>query len=278
MEEKLKEAIDEGGLKAHQIVFPSTCQPRLDDTRLPAVSFQNPDFSDLVLCRRALEAVHATDCPATKIPMSPMRNADVQGVRLKEAHRRTGWYLAIIFLPSILKLEEYTMPHVQGGTISGHRLAKDSNTLIVALMRGGEPMAFGVSDGLPKAMFLHAKHATDITKSHVKGPTILVDSVVNNGTTILEFTQHIRTLHQTTPIVVITGVAQSQCLEKGAELRKTLSRLGNVNIVALRLSERRFTGKKASDTGNRLFNTVHMEKGSLSHVVELVRRNVGRFM
>lgn len=64
----------------------------------------------------------------------------------------------------------------------------------MAIMRGGELMAFGVGDTFPLAMLANAKDAADIKLHHPQGQltVILVDSVVNTGKTILEFVQHAR--------------------------------------------------------------------------------------
>lgn len=78
-------------------------------------------------------------------------------------------------LTSAIGLEEFPVPHVQGHEVSGHRLRHESQTLIVALMRGGEPMAFGVNDVFLHAMFVHADEENDLrdppgpTNSHPGG-------------------------------------------------------------------------------------------------------------
>ena len=61
-------------------------------------------------------------------------------------------------------------------------------------MRGGEPMALGVNEALPSASFLHAKHAPDITADQLKpaSAVILVDSVINNGKTMVEFVTRVQ--------------------------------------------------------------------------------------
>ncbi|KAF7853630.1 uncharacterized protein EAF02_011935 [Botrytis sinoallii] len=191
--------------------------------------------------------------------MTPMRNANISGHILREAHYRVGYYLATEFLGNVLGIEEYLVPHVQGHTTSGFRVLHEHQTLIVALMRGGEPMAFGVSEALPLATFLHAEDPEDIKATHVEGQlnVVLVDSVVNSGKTIVEFVEHIRKLHATIRIVVVAGVVQSQVIH-GSSAAKALARSGNFSIVALRLSENKFTGKGTTDTGNRLFNTTYL--------------------
>lgn len=83
--------------------------------------------------------------------------------------------------------------------------------LIVALMRAGEPMALGVNDAFPRAMFRHANEPADITAQHVLGvhSIVLVDAVVNNGDTAVRFIEHIRHLAPAVRVVTVAGVVQS---------------------------------------------------------------------
>ena len=126
-------------------------------------------------------------------------------------------------------------------------------------MRGGEPMAFGVNDAFPLAMFVHASNADDIKLHHLQGQltVIIVDSLINTGKTIVQFMQHVRHLHGTVRIVVVAGVVQAECVSAGT-LNKTLALHPNLHLVALRPSDPKFTGSGTTDTGNRLFNTTHL--------------------
>ena len=188
-----------------------------------------------------------------------MRNAAVAGPDLREAHRRVGWYLAVESLADVVGLEQSSIRHVLGHQTKGYQLFHEQQTTIVALMRGGEPMALGVSDAFPLAMFVHARDADDIKLRHLQGQltVILVDSVVNTGKTIVEFVQHVRELHATIRIVVVAGVVQAQCVSRGS-LNETLACHANLYLIALRLSDTKFTGSGTTDTGNRLFNTTHL--------------------
>jgi len=189
--------------------------------------------------------------------MTSTRDADVAGPALREAHFRVGRYLATEFLTTIVGLERYRIPHVQGYHTDGHRLLHEQQTTIVALMRGGEAMAFGVNDVFPLAMFVHAGRPEDIMLHHLQRQTtvVLVDSVVNSGKTVVEFVQHIRKLHSTIRIVVVAGVAQAR-FEGSFTL--TLAHHRKLSLVALRLSDNKFTGSGTTDTGNRLFNTTRL--------------------
>ncbi|KAG0636937.1 uracil phosphoribosyltransferase-domain-containing protein [Tuber brumale] len=262
MDAALLNAIDNDGLRARQALLPSNAPPRLDTTKLPLIQLTDPEFIDLVIRRRSrhpLQVLHAADRNAAKLLMTPMRDATVAGPALREAHRRVGWYLTTEFLTEMIGLEEYPIPHVQGHQTSGYRLCHEEKTSIVALMRGGEPMALGVNDALPRAMFVHAKRPEDIEPNHLlrQHTVVLVDSVVNSGTTVVNFVQRIRSLHATIRIVVVAGVVQAQSVSEGSPAH-ALARHTNFSLVALRLSDNKFTGRGTTDTGNRLFNTTHL--------------------
>ncbi len=263
MDAALTNAIDNEGLRARQALLPRNASPRLDTTKLPLIQLTEHEFVDSVLCRRSrhtgLQVLHATDRNAAKLLMTPTRDAAAAGPILREAHRRVGWYLATEFLADVIGLEEYPIPHVQGHHTSGYRLFHERQTSIVALMRGGEAMALGVNDAFPLAMFVHASHPDDIMLHHLRGQltVVLVDSVVNSGKTVVQYVQHVRNLHATIRIVVVAGVAQAQSIS-GGSLVQTLSHHSKLSLVALRLSDNKFTGRGTTDTGNRLFNTTHV--------------------
>ena len=257
MDAALTSAIDNDNIRVCQVLLPSTVPPRVNTAKLPQIKLTDHEFVNSVLSH--LHIVHATNRSAAKLLITPMRDARVAGPALREAHRRTGWYLANEFLTDLIGFEEFLIPHVQGHDVVGHRLLHESQTLIVALMRGGEPMAFGVNDAFPRAMFVHADHHDDITTELLKDrlTIILVDSVMNSGKTILQFVKHVRKLHVTIQIVIIVGVVQSQSVCGRSPIRM-FAHDAKLTVVALRFSENKFTGKGTTDTGNRLFNTVHL--------------------
>ena len=263
MDAALMKAIVEEGLRAHQTLLPRNAEPRLDSTRLPIFQLRDSKSLGSILSRRSrhagLQVLHATDRKAAKLLMTPMRDAHLAGPVLREAHRRVGWYLATEFLADVIGIEEYPIAHVQGNPTSGYRLFHEQQISIVALMRGGEPMALGVNDALPLAMFVHASRPEDIMLHHLQGQltVVLVDSVVNSGKTVVQFVQHVRNLHATIRIVVIAGVIQAE-LVSGGLLVQALALHDKVDLIALRLSDNKFTGRGNTDTGNRLFNTTHL--------------------
>ena len=262
MEKALLHAIDNNGLRVSQVLLPPHASPRLDTTKLPHVRFTDKEFLESIIRRRkptSLRIIHATDRSATKLLMTPMRDATVAGPALRKAHGEVGSYLAIEFLTSTIGLEEYMTLHVQGHPTSGFQLRHEQQTTIVALMRGGEPMAFGVSNVFRLAMFVHATQPSDIKPYHLakQRNILLVDSVVNSGKSVAEFIRHVRSLDTTIRIVVIAGVVQAQSLSEG-DFSQALEHDMNLSLVALRLSSNKFTGRGTTDTGNRLFNTTHL--------------------
>ncbi|KAK5263509.1 hypothetical protein LTR96_011093 [Exophiala xenobiotica] len=263
MDAALDNAIVTEGLQARQTLLATNASPRLDTNKLPLIRLGDAVFLDSVLphrrCRSTLKVIHLTKSNAAKILMTPMRDAGISGPRLREAHRRTGWYLANSALPDVVGVEEFRIPHVQGHHTTGYRLADEQRTLIVALMRGGEAMGFGVNDAFPLASFLHAKRPEDITAGHLKdvSTVVLVDSVVNSGQTMVDFLQRVHHLEVSVRIVMVAGVAQRQSIGKLEKCQAALQHQ-NVCLIALRTSDNQFTGHGGTDTGNRLFNTTKL--------------------
>ncbi|KAJ9657513.1 hypothetical protein H2198_004274 [Neophaeococcomyces mojaviensis] len=253
MDVQLAKAIDEG-LGAHQVLLPSTAPPRLNTTKLPVMQLAH--VIPTVLNNHPFQFFLAANKNSAKILATPTRDANVSGPALRAAHHRVGWYLATEHLSNIISTEKYTIPHVTGGSTEGYRYHKEKQTVIVALMRGGEPMALGVSDAMPGAMFVHAKDPHDLKSHHLKDQStvILVDSVINTGKSIVEFLHHIRKLHTNIRIIVLAGVIQADVIDEGK-----FNTFSNTTLVALRRSERKFTGRGGTDTGNRLFNTTQLD-------------------
>ncbi|KAK1589960.1 uracil phosphoribosyltransferase-domain-containing protein [Colletotrichum navitas] len=257
MDAVLSKAIDEGNFRPRQALIPDSSTPRLDLDKLPLVNIASQAFVKSVTSRRRLQVVHATAKNAAKLLMTPTRDAAIAGHSLRVAHHQVGWYLATEFLTGVLGVEKYPIAHVQGRITDGYRLLNEDSTAVVALMRGGEPMALGVSEAFPKAMFLHAGGPEDLNSENLAGKqtVLLVDSVVNSGKTIVEFVEKIRKLDAIKRIVVVAGVVQEKAISNVLE---PLANAADLGLVALRLSENKFTGKGGTDTGNRLFNTTQL--------------------
>ncbi|KAF2217531.1 hypothetical protein CERZMDRAFT_119404 [Cercospora zeae-maydis SCOH1-5] len=242
-----------------QVLLPASV-PMLDVPGLPVGTLAQLNLS--APKHWSLDVRNAGGKNTAKILMSATRDATVSGRALQEAHRKVGWYLATEYLPDVIGLESFKLSHVQGGYTAGHRLRDESKTTIIALMRGGEPMAFGVHDALPRAKFLHASHPSDIELGHIRGQEniIVVDSVINSGKSIAEHVNRIRTFNLPARIVVVAGVVQEQAIQKETGgLPKALLGYGRLSIVALRTSANQYTGRGGTDTGNRLFNTTNLD-------------------
>lgn len=238
------------GLKAEQILLPENVPHRLTLDQLPTTSLE-------VL---PLEVTHATGEAVAKILMSSTRDNRVQGPALRNAHHLIGHYLALQFVAAKVGLETYRIPLVTGKEDDGHCLFNEDRTLIVPLMRGGEPMAFGVSEAFPRAAFYHTKDGCDLKAKHLDdiSTVILVDSVINTGVSIVKAVSHIRSIKSTIRIVVVAGVVQAAAVGPNG-IAKDLETFDKLTIVALRLSENKFKGKGGTDTGHRLFNTTNWD-------------------
>ncbi|KAK5124346.1 hypothetical protein LTR08_005729 [Meristemomyces frigidus] len=158
MEEELTKVMDVNGLRASQVLRSGTASPRLDSTRLAVIQ-----LADLAspLCGR-LRALEATNRTAAKLLMTPIRDATIAGPALRAAHRNVEWYLATEFVAGIVGLGKCVIQHIQSNNTKGHRLLHEAKNTIVALLRGGEPMAFAVNDAVPLAGLVHAHQAADI--------------------------------------------------------------------------------------------------------------------
>ena len=248
---------------ARQVTLPSQVPTRLDTARLPRIDLTELALIESVLQSRytggGLQIICASSKSAAKLLATPMRDAAVAGPALREAHRRAGWYLAVEIVAERIGLDQSPVRHVLGRQTRGYQLLHERKTTIAALMRGGEPMAAGINDAFPQAMFVHAKEPEDIKQHHLHGQItlILVDSVVNTGKTIIDCVHHVRKLHATIRVVIVAGVVQVECLSENG-LRQQLAQYSNLHFVALRHSDTKFIGSGTTDTGNRLFNTTHL--------------------
>ncbi|KAM0722196.1 hypothetical protein Q7P37_001637 [Cladosporium fusiforme] len=263
--EQLQHAIQNEGLRLRQITHLQDTTSSLSTDMVPLAELDGGFVTRLKQHRALLKVFHATNKPASRLLAASTRNVNIYGVRLQKAHKQAGWYLANEYVTAILGLEPYDMQSVQGETIQGQRLANEKRTIIVPMMRGGEPMAFGVMKAFPEAMFHHVKDTeVQLQPKHLENmdTLILVDWVINTGKGIVEFVRHIRELSKQIRIVVVAGVVQDQAVGQNGEggtLREELAGLGEVFLVALRISENKFKGVGATDTGHRLFNSTHFD-------------------
>nr|POE56513.1 hypothetical protein CFP56_33485 [Quercus suber] len=216
MDEKLPRMLASRQVKVHQLLLPITVQPRLDFERPPVISML--EIEEQIKMPLMPGLLHATKKGATQILMAQTRNAQNCGPLLQDAHRQVGRYLAMEYLPTAIGLESYLIPHVQAGkSVEASRILNEDKILIVALMRGGLPMAEGVNSVLQLASILHAKTLADLKQTHLdpQSAVVLVAGVINNGDTIKDFVHHIRALAPNMPIFVVADVVQSQSVSRG---------------------------------------------------------------
>lgn len=266
MEGALRNAIDNDGLRVRQLLVPSHVAPIVGVDQVPVLTLRQPDVRDslastIPFSKSGLEISDATNINAARLLMTPTRDANNSGPNLRKAHEDIGRYLATTILSDKLGLDEYPIKHVQGTRTLGYRIHAEARTTIIALMRGGEPMALGVASMLKNAMFVHAKEPEDVEAHHLHGQAtvILVDSVVNSGSSMVQFIRRVRLMHARIRIVVVAGVVQRQSILPGlGRLHALAEELGGYMLATLRLSDNRFSGSGVTDTGNRLFNTTHM--------------------
>lgn len=260
MDQVLLNAIRDG-LRPRQILLPAGSRPILAEGLAPVVAM-DAAFATSILARRSsaskLGRVHATDSMATKLLMTPIRDAGITGPGLREAYRKAGCWIATQHVSEMIGCEEHEIPHVLKYQTEGYRLLDEKKTVIVAVMRAGEPMALGVSEAFPAAIFVHANKPEDLGEKHVKGrgTILLVDSVVNSGQTIVGFIEHVRKFDKTVRILVVACVIQAKFFNKPPA---RVESDWNIGFVAMCLSENEFKGKGQMDTGNRLFNTTQLD-------------------
>ncbi|KAH6688926.1 uracil phosphoribosyltransferase-domain-containing protein [Plectosphaerella plurivora] len=239
MEAALENAIKSTSLTAaRQVILPRGSRCRLSPHLLPIIQLddeitlrgmlahrsgyvasqaprplsQGPPHEVAVVSAGTLPFKHATDSPMAKLLMTPMRDANVSGPALREAHRQVGHLLSVEYLTGLLGLEKYPIPHVQAQSSEGYRLYNERSTGIIALMRGGEPMAIGVNDAFPSAALIHVKEPKDLRADQVKPlkTVILVDSVINSGRSITEMIHRIRSLAPGISIAVVAASCRAR--------------------------------------------------------------------
>ncbi|GKY91649.1 hypothetical protein MPSEU_000136800 [Mayamaea pseudoterrestris] len=205
---------------------------------------------DDLATRKIHSITHFTDDSFAKILATNSRRADFQGPQLQSVHVQIGRYLTAKLLqiaPSLT--ESCRFRHVQQGDFLGVKTA-GKRIAIVALMRGGEPMARGVFECFPDAQFIHYAGLDLPSQALSAEQIIVVDSVVNKGGTIRNFLAAISQTTSAPQVYVLTSVIQEVA---ASDLPKEYPR---VRFLALRVSSNQYTGTGNTDTGNRLFGTI----------------------
>lgn len=107
-------------------------------------------------------------------------------------------------------------------------------------------------------MFVHANGPDDLKSYHLehRESVLLVDAVVNSGETVVDFAERIHKLHITIGVLVVTSVVRNEALTGPLQL---LDGHVGLKLATLRISENKFTGKKGTDIGDRLFNITRLD-------------------
>jgi uracil phosphoribosyltransferase len=118
------------------------------------------------------------------------RRADLPPPDLQAVHEQVGRRLADKALDEYAYeddlVEEEAFDHVQGTRFSG-LVTRSRNVVILALMRGGEPMARGVFSRFPLARFVHYwgdDQPLEWGPSAEPRSVFVVDSVINRGDSV----------------------------------------------------------------------------------------------
>ncbi|KAL1876452.1 hypothetical protein Daus18300_002696 [Diaporthe australafricana] len=262
MDQALERAVQDG-LRARQILLPAGSSPRLAKDMVPVIEMDSAlvtrILSDGHVKSRLgpLGQIHVKESMASQLLTTPMRNAYVDGPALREAHRKAGWWLAIQHISEMIGCEKTGRANIQQRWTEGYRLLGEEQTVIVALMRGSEPMALGVSEAFPAALLVHANAPQDLDDRHLtqKRTILLVDSVVNSGETVNDFVEHVRRIDKTVRIVVIASVIENKVFDRSFPWMYSDSKVG---FVTMRLSDYGFKERTKRDITNRLYNTPHL--------------------
>ncbi|KAI5289670.1 hypothetical protein KEM54_003460 [Ascosphaera aggregata] len=278
MESELRSNVELQGFKGYQAVLSDGASPRLTPDILPLLDLGSQEFLTSIFGRLpevTLNVFELTKSAAASALATATRDCNVYGPALWEAHRKVGRHLATDTLATVLGLEDYSIPHVQGNQTKGYQLAGQESTLIIGILRAGLPLAEGLFEHLPRSMLYLAHESHEVDFKHLEGKktVMLVDFVINSGKTIIEFIRRIRSLDASIRIVVVAGVVQSDfiarymnvgiapisqeaCRDMTPALCQETRRI--VDLVTLRVSENKFKGVGGTDTGNRLFNTTRL--------------------
>ncbi len=188
---------------------------------------------------------HFTDKHAVQLLATQSRRIDISSLEICKVHFEMGKYLAYQLLDDF-ELTETDIKHVQG-IKKGVELLEKNNIIIFGLMRAGLYAAEGVRNIFTESQFhLVDNIETDQISCNDK-IVIVVDAVINTGKSIEKV---ITKLLESKPkkIFIATLIMQKEALSLA-------DKYPNISFYALRISENKYVGKGATDTGNRLFNT-----------------------
>jgi len=194
-----------------------------------------------------MNADYSSD-PVVQLAVNHTRLAHVRGAELAEAHRRVGILLARSVGAGI-ELDEVSIDHV-AGLSSGVALRAARAPVVLAMMRSGLFLAEGIWSCIPGAALVpwNADHDELADVPLKDRPVILVDAVLNTGSSLLRALELVRSRNPRS----ISAVSLT-AYEGG--LNRTMELAPDVTFVTARVSQRSYVGTGKTDTGSRLFGT-----------------------
>ena len=199
---------------------------------------------------------HFSDRHAVQLLATQSRRTDLSPVQLARSHVDLGRLLAYE-LVELLPLEPCQIEHPQG-VRTGARIAGESDVVILSFLRAGLYVTEGVREVLQLAAVCHVsptrEHGIDDAvlrslPSLAGRVVIIVDSVINTGATLLPVLEQIRA--QVPALIVVLSLVTP--VDTAKRLEQTCP---DVHFLLARISTNQYTGRGATDTGNRLFGTL----------------------
>ena len=187
---------------------------------------------------------HFTNKKAVQLLATQARRTDIGSSALCKIHFEMGKILAYEMLDEF-ELSEIEIQHVQG-TKKGVQLSGKDNIVIFALMRAGLYAAEGVRSVFTESQFVLFNETADNGRGLANKIVVIIDAVINTGESVAKVIEHSQ---KGNPGKIIVGTLVMQ-----KDAARLANKYKNVRFYALRISDNKYVGKGATDTGNRLFN------------------------
>ena len=202
---------------------------------------------------------HYTERHLVRLLATDTRRTDTTPHDLARSHVALGRFLAGELVEH-LDLEPCEIQHPQG-LRHGFRVARERATAMIVLMRAGLYVAEGAREVLRAAPILHVSprrgeglSPADLAELDALRTTtsVRLDSVVNTGASIEPVLAQLAGRGQRTFVLsLVSPVSTAQRLALAWP---------DVHFLFARTSENQYVGKGSTDTGNRLFGTIHPTK------------------
>ncbi len=199
---------------------------------------------------------HFTDRHAVQLLATQSRRTDLSPVQLARSHVDLGRLLAYE-LVELLPLEPCEIQHPQGMR-TGFRIAGESDIVILSFLRAGLYVTEGVREILQLAAVFHVSPTREsgldesvlLSLPSLTGRVVVVvDSVINTGATLLPVLEQVRAQGPARIAVL--------CMVTPVDTANRLEQIfPDVHFLLARVSTNQYTGRGATDTGNRLFGTL----------------------